>query len=493
MFNSCFGVLAGVGGVRRFGRGLSKAFLLGMSVLVLTACVAGSAVAASGEPSSATFRAGTARKNITPEGTIWMTGFARRKGPSVGVLHDIWVKALALEDAEGGRVVFITTDLIGLPRSLSETVATRVKEKHHLDRRQLLFNSSHTHGGPAIWPELCISMNTTPEEQQCMTAYRKRLTDSLVEVIDMALAEMKPATLAVGHGSVGFAVNRRVMRNGTVGIGANPDGPVDHDVPVLKIASADGKLIAVLFGYACHNTSLVSDCREIHGDYAGFAQSEIEKEIPGVNAMFMILCGGDQNAAPRGKLELAKKYGKDLADEVRRVLAGDMKTIASPKISTAYEEVNLDMVHQDRSVFERELNDKNLYRVRRARHVLAEMDSGKISWQVPEPIHVVRLGGNVVLVAMGSEVVIDYALRLKREYQGVDLIVAGYSNSVRSYIPSKRVLNEGGYEGVDNMFYCKLPGAFDQNIEETLVGACHRLLAELGVKPTDRQAKPVSQ
>ena len=83
-------------------------------------------------------KAGVARKVITPAGPIWMAGFANRLGPSQGVVHDLWAKALALQDARRHRVVIVATELLSLPREISDEVAARVKKKYGLERSQLL-------------------------------------------------------------------------------------------------------------------------------------------------------------------------------------------------------------------------------------------------------------------------------------------------------------------------------------------------------------------
>jgi neutral ceramidase len=429
-------------------------------------------------------RAGVARKVITPDRPIWMSGYAARTRPSEGVVHDLWAKALALQDAQGERLVVVTADLIGLPREITDEVAARAKKRYGLARRQLLFNAAHTHGGPHIKPNLeIICDGIKPGDHQRLVEYQKRLIDDLVEVVGAALADLSPATLANGHGSVAFGINRRENTDAGVQLGVNVHGPVDHDVPVLTVATPDGKPRAVLFGYACHNTTLGGDCYQLHGDYAGFAQIELEKALPGTTAMFLMLCGADQNPGPRGSFELAARHGKTLADEVRRVMADALRPVGGP-IRARYEDAKLTLAPQDRAVFEREARGSDRFRRRRAEAVLAALDAGSDVWHVSAPVQAIALGKGPVLVAIGGEVVVDYSLRLKREYPGTDLIVAGYSNDVMCYIPSRRMLAEGGYEVVDSMIYYGKPGPFAPSVEETLVGACRRLLAEVGVKPS---------
>lgn len=443
---------------------------------MLLAMVAMAAVTAHGD-----FKAGVARRVITPVGPVWMSGFAARTHPSEGVVHDLWTKSLALEDPQGERLVVVTTDVIGLPRELSEEVALRLREKCGLQRRQVLFSSSHTHAGPIIWGNLTSMFAGTAEEKQKLIDYRHWLAEQLVAVAEAALADLRPAGLAIGHGAAGFATNRRERSGGTYRIGVNPDGPVDHDVPVICVTALDGKPRAVLFGYACHNTTLKSDCYRMHGDYAGYAQIEIEKAMPGVTALFAILCGGDQNANPRGTPELAAQYGKDLADEVHRVISDQPRPL-TPALRTAFEEVQVEVAHQDRSVFEAEAKSSDRFRRARAEAMLAAIDAGQPVWSVSVPVHAVALADKVALVAIGGEVVVDYGLRLKREYANTDLVVAGYANSVPCYIPSCRVLKEGGYEPVDSMIYYGHPGPFTENVEDTVIAACHRVLTQVGIE-----------
>ena len=96
------------------------------------------------------WKAGVARAVITPEQSMWLAGYAARTDPSDGKLHELWAKALALEDAEGKQSVLITTDLLGFPKKMSDNIRDRLKEKFELSRAQIILNSSHTHSGPVL-------------------------------------------------------------------------------------------------------------------------------------------------------------------------------------------------------------------------------------------------------------------------------------------------------------------------------------------------------
>ena len=420
---------------------------------------------------AAEFKAGVGRIAITPEKPIYLSGYASRTHPSEGVLHDIWAKALAIEDAHGGRVVFVTTDVVGLPRSISDVVAARVQKQYGLERSHLVLNASHTHTGPLIGKNLDIMFPAamTPEDIAYVKQYAQELTDKLVTVIGSAVSDLSPANVWLGNGTANFAINRREATQNGVKIGENPSGPTDHDVPVLKVTSPDGKVRAILFGYACHNTTLTGEFYKISGDYAGFAQIDVEKANPGATAMFMQLCGADQNPNPRSELSLAEDHGKELAAEVIRVSTGDLKPVKG-RIRTAFQIVELDFAPTTRETFEADLKDPNVFKVRRAKEMLADIDAGHPIRHYPYPVQAIAIGKDVTVVVLGGEVVVGYDLRTKKEFGATGMIVAGYSNDVMAYIPTTKILKEGGYEPVDSMIYYGMPGPWADDVEERIFG-----------------------
>lgn len=427
------------------------------------------------------FEVGVARVGITPPTPFWMSGYAARTHPSEGVLAELWAKALAFRDPQGQRVVLVTTDLIGLPRHVSDAVVARAQEKFGLGRSQLLLNSSHTHCGPTVGRNLSVLFDFDAAETARVHAYADDLTAKLVALVGDALRDLAPAEVAVGHGEVGFAINRRQPTPQGVRIGVNSGGPVDHDVPVVRIQSPDGRLRAVLFGYACHNTTLGGDFYHLNGDYAGFAQAEFEQAHPGATALFLMLCGGDQNPHPRGTVELAKQHGAELAAEVHRVLAAPLKPVRPP-LRLASATVPLEFAAHTRAMFEAEAAHTDVYRQRRARLMLEAYDKGEPVRQVTFPLQAVRFGEDLTVLGLGGEVVVGYGLRAKQAYPGANLVVAGYCHDVMCYIPTRRVLEEGGYEPDTSMIYYGQPGPFTPAVEETIFAAMAGLLEQVGVK-----------
>ena len=441
------------------------------SVVVTRTCV--------GAPAPAPWKAGVATAVITPEQAMWMAGYASRTNVSQGKFQDLHAKALALEDERGGQMVFVTLDLIGVPRTLRKSLEARVQKAWQLPPESLLLNASHTHSGPEFRFGRAPADDGDFKPSTLGDTYGRDLEEKLLKLIGTALEMRTPARIAYSFARCGVAMNRRLPTKTGYQNSPYPAGPVDHDVPVLRVEGADGKLRAVLFGYACHNTTLA--LYQFSGDYAGFAQQYFEADHPGAVALFMNGCSGDQNPYPRGTVELAQKHGRSLATAVEAALATTLKTVNGP-LRSAYAEIQIDYAPAPtREEFKARLDSKDRYEVAHAKRMLERLDKGeKLPTQYPYPVQVVQFGDAVTMVALGGEVVVDYALRLKKELAGPTVWVAGYSNDVMAYIPSLRVMKEGGYEAGGAMrFSTTHPGPWAESTEERIVSKVHELNRKL--------------
>ena len=405
-----------------------------------------------------------------------MAGYGARTHPSEGVRQPLFVKALALEDQTGAKSVMVTSDLLGFPRVVAEPIARECQAKLGLSRERLALNSSHTHSGPVIGDMLKPAYPTmTAQQQEVIKRYTAELIVKVEETVSRAMANLAPASLAFGQGEAGFGVNRR-----RVTLRQLP-GPVDPDVPVLSVRDSGGQLRAVLFGYACHNTTLGD--YQINGDWAGFAQAQLEQSYPGAVALYAQGCGADINPLPRYQgndpqlqtyaVELARNYGKTAAVAVDLVLYNQMKAVEGP-VRAAYSLVDVPFHNvPSREELATRAQDESAggAAVRRwAQYMLERMTKeGKLPDRYPYPVQIWQFGSGLKLIVMGGEVVVDYSLRLKREYGWNDTWVAGYSNDVFAYIPSLRVLHEGGYEGGGAMVPYGQPAPFGAAVEEIII------------------------
>ncbi len=445
------------------------------TALCACACLLVASAPARSADAELAWKAGAARANITPENLMWMSGYSARTKPAEGKLTDLWAKALVLEDPSGRRAVLVTVDLVGVERGLSVAVCAQLKQKHVLPREAILLAASHTHSGPVVRSNLNVMYDLDATQRQFVANYGRSLETKLVEVVGAALKGLKPARVEWGNGHVTFAVNRRTNKEADVPKlreAGRLKGPVDHDVPVLAVRDDQDRLTAVVFGYACHATVLSG--YEWSGDYPGHAQIEVEKAHPGAVALFWAGCGADQNPLPRRTTALAEEYGRQLADGVASVLRAPMKP-ADGGLAMTYAEIDLpfaDLPSRDHLL--KDSTSANRYEKARAKMLLEEIErKGSLRGTYPYPVQTWRVGKELTLVALGGEVVVDYSVRLKKEIGPGSTWVAGYANDVMAYIPSLRVLKEGGYEGGGAMVYYGLPTVWGPRVEELIVEAVH--------------------
>jgi neutral ceramidase len=410
-------------------------------------------------PASAAIQAGVAAVDITPKENIWLAGYGARTHRSEGIRQHIFAKALALRDEHGSTVVLVTSDLLGFTGDISTSIASRVESQFRISRDRIAFNASHTHSAPVLENALKPAYPLEEPEQAIIHRYTVWMEDQVVDVIGRAIAGLAPAQLSFEQGLAGVAVNRR-----RVGHREYP-GPVDHDVPVLAVRAPDGALRAIVFGYSCHNTTL--DDYQISGDWAGYSQEQLEKDNPGAIALFVQGCGADANPLPRRTVELCVMHGHEVAAAVAEVLRGKMKPIDGG-IRAVYELIDLPFQKPDLTAYEAMLKGSSTINQRYARVMLQRLErEGSLPDHHSYPIQGWQIG-SLTFLALGGEVVVDYALRFRRQYGFDDLWVAGYTNDVFAYIPTLRVLKEGGYEGGGAMIPYGQPAPFTSAVEELI-------------------------
>lgn len=425
------------------------------------------------------WKAGVAKTNISPDKPMWLAGYGGRDKPFEGKLHDVWVKALALEDANGKKVVLLTSDLCGIPKWMDDSVCAAIQKQHGLDRSQVRLTYSHNHCAPVVKGDLEDYYPLDATQQKLVDEYSAKLERQMIDTIDRALRTLRPATVAVGQGTCTFAVNRRNNREADVPAilarGDKLNGPVDHSVPVLTVTDHEGKLFGIVFGYACHNTVL--SFYQLCGDYAGFAQIALEQQHPDAIALFVTGCGGDQNPLPRRTVELCEKYGHQLAASVESVLKQPLRRL-EPRLRTAFEFITLDFDRViTREEFERHAKTSGI-RQRWANRFLKQLDAGQpLPKSAPYPIQVWKLGDQE-WISLGGETLVDYAHRFRSEY-GEKTWVTSYYADLIAYIPSKRNLIEGLYEGTNLYEYMHPAEKWALDTEERIAAAVGRLMKQI--------------
>ncbi len=406
---------------------------------------------------------GVARVDITPGYPIRLTGYAARKSESDGVLQKLWVKAIAL-GAGKDATVLITVDNCGVCANVTQEVAGRLLRKAGLARERFAVASSHTHAAPCIvgFAPNIFAQPIPPEQMATIERYTREVTDAMEQAALDALSARKPSRLAWTEGSAGFAGNRR-----TVG------GPVDHSLPVLVVRDLEAKVRAVVANYACHCTTMGSDINKTAGDWSGFAQEELEKQIPGALALVSIGCGADSNPAPRGGpdagLGWAQKHGQSLAAQVAHLIERKGVEIkAAPACVLKTIELPFQK-HFTRPEWEARAQQPGIVGYH-AQQYLARLGQGEVlPATLPYVVQSWSFGDQLAMVFLAGEVVVDYALRLKQELDAERIWITAYANDVPCYIPSKRILSEGGYEAVESLWYYGRPAQLSPEVEDLIV------------------------
>ncbi len=446
--------------------------------------------------SSFKYKAGGASVCFTPDELLWLAGYAVRNAPAHGKISDLYASALALEDETGQRFVIASADIIAVNPAVRDRVAKELQQRHGLSHHQLLLTATHTHYAPEFRPDKALFFHVAPEYATKIPAVANKLVESITAAIDQALARLEPVRLFARKASAGFAHNRR--RRGVKAGNPSTEDTFDQDVPVLDCGDASGKRKAIVFGYACHCTTIPPEDLRYCGDWAGFAKDELQQANNGATSLFIPGPGADQDPEPRGSLELSRQYGHEMAQSVQSALDAPGIEITGP-MRIGWEDVSLSLQPVTGDAIENMLTTDDPPQHVKAKYLRDQMERGeKLITSYSVPIQVIRFGNELLLVALSGEPVIDWAHKLKNEYQQAArnderptkaskrepddpnsfpaVWVAGYCNDVFDYVPTRRIQAEGGYEGGRANLWNWIPAPFTDDVEDRVTAAVDRLV-----------------
>jgi hypothetical protein len=411
---------------------------------------------------------GVAQVDITPDYPIRLSGYGVRSKESEGVDQHIFAQALAIGGDKKSLTILVTVDNVAVPAYLRDEVAARLAKKAGLRNERFALCSTHTHTAPmlsGVCPNL-FGADIPSDQQERIDRYTRELTDKVEQAALAALQDRQPATLAWGQTKAGFAANRRTK-----------GGPADHDLPVLVARDKAGNIRAFLVSYACHCTTLADTPNHICGDWAGYAREDLERDHPGAVVLVALGCGGDANPNPRGNLEFARQNGSAICSAVNELVQQPLTPLRQ-KLVCRTKPIRLPFdTPPTREQWTARAQSTNHWIAYHAKLNLRRLDLGeKLPTELPYMLQTWTFGNELAMVFMPGEVVVDYSLRLKREYDPKRFWVNAYANDVPCYIPSKRIWREGGYEGGDAMIYYDRPTRLAEGTEELIVGAVRELL-----------------
>ncbi len=397
-------------------------------------------------------RAGYAKVDVTPTGPVMMGGYDLRGSASEGV-HEgdrLYVRALVFADVETA-VAFIEADLI-LLRGV-DIFRRRVSETTGIPFDHVLIGDTHNHAAPSPHPD-------------GGTEWERLFADALLSAATTAASNLVPVRITAGAGKSRVGMNRRfrlpadswspttfdenfcsqtfgkfatpnpadiLAPQGVVRLGANPEGPIDDEVQVVRVDRLDGSPLAALIHYACHGTSLGGRNMKVSGEWMGRMMAYVEDHVPGVGAMFVQGAAGDINPRVVGGLDgyaddvnITWALGEEIGAEVVRIhrnLGASPPEDALP--STGPIEVRT-----------REILLPRTYR---------ELFEDLAATAVSAPTTAVRLAG-MMWVTFPGEMFHAIGQRVKAVCPAAHAHVMGYTNGYIGYFPEQRAFAEGGYE-----------------------------------------------
>ena len=272
-------------------------------------------------------------------------------------------------------------------------------------------------------------------------------------------------------------------------------GPVDHDLPMLVVRDIeDARLRAVYVSYACHCVTL--SFNQISGDWAGYAAEMIERTSPGATALVSIGCGSDSNPSSGvtgDKVEVAERQGAEIATVVARLLKTKLRPVTGTPRATL-NRIALPLNDPPTKTKLEALAEKGGPAGYNATTQLAKLARGeRLLAAIDYPIQTFSFGDSLTLIFLAGEVCADYSLRLKRDLDRERIWLNAYSNDFCSYIPSERLVREGGYGGGAEIPYFALPATLKPGLEQRIVDEVkHQTPKSLHVKASTQGVPPKS-
>jgi neutral ceramidase len=436
---------------------------------------------------------GVAKVDVTPTSPVVLAGYGGRTTEYDGIDTKLWARAMVIGDAH--LVAIVVLDNCGIPAKVKSQLAKRLSGRG-ISPDRIIVAATHTHNAPTLvgYANVVWAGRTTPAQEQRVAEYTLLAIAKMEQAVVTAIGNREPMQLEWAQGRVNFGGNRRVLTAAGQwsGFGFQRNGPVDHSLPILAARDAKGRVRAVWANYACHCTTTGSANR-IGGDWAGFANTFMEADFPNAVSLMTIGCGADIGPQPSGSIQLAAEHGRSVAQETKRLLSGQMKRIhEGPKVISRRIKLPLDDP-PPRTYWDEQLRNKGFHHQLAKTMVSRLENDGKISSEVDYPISVWSFGDRLAMVFLAGEVVVDYSVRLNRELDWTKLWITAWSNDMPGYIPSNRVLAEGGYEADFSQVYYEQPARYSPEVEDVLVLAVKEMVGPTFAAAKDQPTAPFNK
>ena len=448
-----------------------------ISMVVIVFVVLLNPIALGDEAGEQPWSVGYSEADITPEPRqVQMSGFGRERYAN-GALAPLLTQVVVLRDGENNTGVLIMADILDVDRVMVEAIRRTIRHKHNISPENIMLAVSHTHWGPAVRFRMSFSLGAPN------VWYMGKLEEKIINSVDAAFQDLSPATIDYGWIDFrGIGCNRRLPVDGKITWGPYKDGSFDGHTPILRIKRAVRPQQLLVVGHACHPTSS-GPIQKWSPDYPGAMRDYLSSKIPDTKAVFVQGCGGDAKIVHKepdtGKLvfsanpERAKAAGEKLAKAVLTNLGkGHMVSLegklacslATGQISYG-ERWSREEIERRAYPEPKKSGRKSTWLTWAARQSLALPD---YSQNFRYDVQVWKLGNRLMIFGMEGEICSPWGPMLRAMAPTEYAMVVGYANSTSSYIPDKRIVWEGGYEGLTSQHAYFLPAPFTTNIDNEI-------------------------
>ena len=427
-------------------------------------------------------RFGTAKDIITPCTRTTMMGFGSVYGTPFKSIHDdLYVRTLLLQD-DSNSILLIGLDLCFHDDSLPETLRAYAYKKYMVPRDNLLVIYSHTHYGPTVKGYDLLFYSDE---------YEDFLYQRIIQCIDRAFLNVIEGTLTYASVEGDWNISRRILVDGVMQFKPNLDGDRDKSIYILKLSDVRGHVRALLTNFACHPSNLNSPGM-LSSEFPGRLCHLLEAQNYGCTALFFQGCGADTKLRIGAKSSRFHPISFDECNEVASAMAlrvqntllnGKWQDI-EPALASKIFQIRMPLDVYPRSFFEENLqrySQNSKQRFDKSMIIPGEDNSLLMMWsragyildhydEMPDDLMlncgIIRLSKDFYIFTVGGEPSYD----VKRVLQQVlpseyTMLFFGYNDAI-AYVPSDKVLAEGGYEGGDrSVVEYRLKGKFKKGID----------------------------
>lgn len=434
---------------------------------------------------------GYADADITPKMPLYLDGFAARSGKSTGVRDPLYLKTLYFKDFDDEACIILVFDMIGFGKELSQRIKAAATEVSGIPDEQVMLLATHTHSGPAAGVLFGLP--------QC-DEYWDDVIVKVKETVKAAVMNKREVGISLDEYPISLGINRRQLVDGKIVIGNNPDKPCDNSMRVLRFTDGE-KTVGALCNASCHPVNHGAENMRITADYP----SKLHAYANGKDNFFALFtnsaCGNINPLRPYGDDAEANltSCGDELVRVLEAAISDTAKLVDNLKLTCLYDSVKLpielkfgldeakDKYNYWKKKLETETDANVLYRSKVYANwygmQIEALEKGE-SPSLDIPIRLFSIG-EVAIISLPFELFCETRARLCEAFEGITgkkLIVCGYADQLRSYLPDALALSEGGYETESACVWYAIPGKYTPDSESTLLSACEKLFLRLAEK-----------